>query len=89
MKTYFVLFLDFREETIRASSVRLTSKLISFYRGKTLVLAVPVSEIRRIGETKFKSFEELEQEAELNPKLEAARAWLAQRREVLNGQTAN
>jgi hypothetical protein len=71
LKSYHVLYLDFLEEHIRASSVKMTAKLVSFYRDEKLVLAVPVSEFRRIGETKFT--EELAE----NPKLEALRAKIA------------
>ena len=63
MKTYYVQFADFREETVKVSQVPgITGKMVSFYRRKSLVLAAPVSEIKRIAERPFKSYEELEQE---------------------------
>jgi hypothetical protein len=62
MKTYFVRYNDYQEEEVQANSVKLTSKLISFYRNKTLVLAVPVSEISRVGEKSFSPFK-----AEMQP----------------------
>jgi len=82
MKTFYVQFVDFREETLKASSVRITAKMVSFYRRKSLVLAVPVSEITRIADTPFKSYEELDREKriEADKELEPLRARIKQLR---------
>ena len=73
-KTYYVLDLDFREEVVEATSVKMTATLISFFRDETLVLVIPVSHMRRVGETKYKTYDELEAEKnEESPSLKAAR----------------
>ena len=94
MKTYYLQFIDFREEAVKASSVRMTATMVSFYRRKSLVLAAPVSEFRRIAETPFKSYDELEEqkrqeeEMRLAPVRAKVEEILAKRKtEAVNGAT--
>ena len=75
--TYYVLYLDFREECVKATSVKTTAKTISFFNDETLALIVSVSEIRRIGQTKYETVKEFEKQAEENGKLEALRTQIA------------
>jgi hypothetical protein len=71
LKKYYVQDLDFREEIVEATSVKTTAALISFFRDEALVFAIPVSHLRRIGETEYKTYEELEAEKEDAPQRQA------------------
>ena len=78
MKTYYVTYLNFQEERVKAASLRVTSKVVTFLEGKVIKFVVPVSEIMRVGETRFCPLDEIETEKAESAQLKQARAWLAE-----------
>lgn len=90
MKTYYIMYARTgQEESVQATSLRVTSKVISFLRGKAVTFVVPVTEIMRVGENRFGPLAEPEVKIEQSEKLRSARAWLETRRKSVNSSAEN
>jgi len=89
LQTYHILYSDMKEECVKATRVHSTAKLVSFYNNKSLVLAVPVSEIRRIGQNSFGTVKDFELQVEESEGAKRVRAHLANLKVPRNEQAAN
>lgn len=74
MRTYFVTYTSLNEEKIEATSVHVTSNVISFLKDEVVTFVVPVCQVMRIGLTRLP---EMNFDVEPEPEDERRKAFVA------------